>query len=157
MIIQTHSELLTSSIFFCISFSWHSHSLLSTSNLSSSSAFSLNQSFSLCSRRQRRSMAVECVSARSLRCSSLSRRSVDVSPRCSRAPRDATEPGPAADWTPPPINPAPSLVSNWREGNRQGGQRAQRRREKGAGRWKEWERRWRKQSVVIKDRLQLRG
>lgn len=109
---DTHLEHLTPSIFLCISFSWLSHSLLSTSNLSSSSAFSLNQSLSLCSSRQCRSMAVECVSARSLRCSSLSWRSVEVSPRCSRALRDATEPGPAADWTPPLTNPAPSLASN---------------------------------------------
>lgn len=155
---DTHSERLTSSIFFCISFSWLSHSLLSTSNLSSSSAFSLDQSLSLCSRRQRRSMAAVCVSARSLRCSSLSRRSDEVSPCCSRTLRDNTETGAAAaDWTPPLIKPAASLASNWRERNRQGVQRAQRRREKRTGRWegKGWESQWRKHSVVIKDKLRL--
>lgn len=104
---HTHAGLLTSSIFFCISFSWLSHSLLSTSNLSSSSAFSLDQSLAPGSRRQRRSMAVGCVSSRSLRCSSLTRRGVDVSPCCSRARRTAS--------APPLINPAPSLASNWRE------------------------------------------
>lgn len=120
IIIRTQS--LTSSIFFCISFSWLSHSLLSMSNLSSSSALSRDQSLSLCSRRQRRSIAVECVSSRSLRCSSLSRRSVDASPRCSWAP--------CADW----ISPALSLASNWRERKKTGS--AEGTEEEREGRWK---------------------
>lgn len=110
--LDAHTEYLTSSIFFCISFSWLSHSLLSTSNLSSSSAFSFNQSLSLCSRRQRRSMAVECVSARILRCSSLSLRTVEVSPCSSLGLRDAIDPRPAADWSPPLTSPVASLASN---------------------------------------------
>lgn len=94
----------TSSIFFCISLNWLSHSLFSMSNLSSSSDFSLDQSLSLSSKRQRRSIAVVRVSSKSLRCSSLSLWRVGVSLCCSCAR--------CADRTPPLIDPAPSLASN---------------------------------------------
>lgn len=97
-----------------MSFSWFSHSLLSTSNRSSSSAFSLNQSLSLCSKRQRRSMAAECVSARILRCSSLSLRTVGVSLFDSRGLREAADPKPAADCAPPLAKLVASLASNCR-------------------------------------------
>lgn len=63
---------LTSSILCCMSLSWLSHSFLSKSKRSKSSDFSLTQSLSLCSSRQRRSIAAVWVSASSLRSSSLS-------------------------------------------------------------------------------------